>query len=72
MNRNLDRCYFRMERDGKWQNVCFSDLSAEERDRVLDGRDVNWLKSLCRYLADRIKDIGDEFDIVCYRGESDG
>ena len=72
MNRNLDGCYFRVKRNGKWGNVCFSDLSAEERERVMDVRDVDWLKSLCRYLADRIKDIGNELDIVCDRGEPDG
>lgn len=27
MQRNLDGVYFRVERDGKWQNICFSDLT---------------------------------------------
>ena len=64
MNRNLDGCYFRVERDGKWQNVCFSDLTSDERDTVMDDRGEEWLKSLCCHLADTIKEIGDQLDIV--------
>lgn len=64
MNRNLDGCYFRVNRDGKWQNICFTDLTHEERDKVLEGRTAEWLKSLCVYLADVINGIGEQFDIV--------
>lgn len=52
MNRNLDGCYFRVERDGKWQSICFSDLTAAERDKVTEGKTAEWLKSLCYHLAD--------------------
>ena len=38
MQRNLDGVYFRMERDGKWTNVCFSDLTEEEMDKVMKER----------------------------------
>lgn len=64
MNRDLDTVYFRVERDGAYYNVCFSDLSKDERARMLDGRDEKWLKHLCCILADCLKDIGDTFDIV--------
>lgn len=64
-NRNLDGIYFRVKRDGKWDNVCFSDLTDEEMDAVLEGRDVEWLKSVCKILGRTIKRIGDEFDICC-------
>lgn len=67
MNRNLDGVYFRVERDGKWGNACFSDLTEAERDKVLEGRNTDWLKFMCCHLADVIKEIGDQFDIV--RGE---
>lgn len=63
MNRNLDGVYFRIERDGKWDNVCFSDLTSEEMDKVLEDRSVNWLRSLCKVLGETIKDIGNEYDI---------
>jgi len=64
MNRNLDGCYFRIERDGKWQNICFSDLNMAERDKVMEGKSVEWLKSLCRHLADQITMIGAQLNLV--------
>lgn len=64
MNRELDGVYFRIKRDGEWCNICFSDLTQEEREKVVDGRSVEWLKSLCFHLANVLKEIGDDFDIV--------
>lgn len=65
MNRDLDGIYFRVKRDGKWDNVCFSDLTDEEMDVVLEGRDTEWLKSVCKILGRTIKRIGDKFNICC-------
>ena len=64
MDRDLDGVYFRIERDGKWQPICFSDLTEEERENVCDGRSAEWLKSLAYHLADYIKEIGEQFDIA--------
>ena len=55
MNRELDGCYFRIVRDGVGQSVCFTDLTKEERDILLADKDTQFLKNLCCYLADRIK-----------------
>lgn len=63
MDRNLDGVYFRVKRDGKWRSICFSDLTAEEREEVLKDRPVEWLKQLCCILADTIKNIGEAFDL---------
>lgn len=65
VQRNLDGIYFRVKRDEKWDDVCFSDLTHEEMEQVMKGRDVDWLKSLCIQLGRRIRSIGDEFGIVC-------
>ena len=65
MNRNLDGVYFRIERDGHYESICFSDLTKVEREDVLSGKSIEWVKSLCYILADTIKEIGDKFDIVC-------
>lgn len=62
--RNLDGIYFRVERDGKWDNVCFSDLTDEERNKVMDGRTDEWLRQMCCLLANTIRNIGEQFDIV--------
>lgn len=64
INRELDGCYFRIQRNGKCQNICFSDLTEIERDSVMKDRDERWLKSLCGHLADCLREIGDEFDII--------
>ena len=64
MNRNLDGVYFRIKRDEKWQNICFSDLTEEEMDEVMEGRPIEWHKSMCRILGKTIKNIGDQLDLV--------
>lgn len=64
MDRKLDGVYFRIKRDDKWQNICFSDLTEDEMDDVLKDRDSEWLKSMCVVLGKTIKKIGDDLDIV--------
>ena len=34
MDRNLDGIYFRVECDGKWQSICFNDLTEDEMDSM--------------------------------------
>ena len=63
--RNLDGIYFRVCRNEKWDNVCFSDLTQEEMENVMKNRDTDWLKSLCIQLGRRIRGIGDDLDIIC-------
>ena len=62
--RNLDGVYFRVQRDGKWDNICFSDLTDEEKMKVMNDRNIEWFKSMCIILGNTIRKIGDEFDIV--------
>lgn len=64
MDRNLDGIYFRVKREEKWQNVCFSDLSDTEMEDVLKDRTEEWLKNMCKILGRTIKYIGDELDIT--------
>lgn len=64
MNRNLDGVYFRIYRDAKWQNICFSDLSDDEMEEVMKDRPVEWLKSMCKILGKTIREIGDQLDIA--------
>jgi len=49
MDRNLDGVYFRIMRNGKWDSVCFSDLTEEQMDLVMDDQPIDWLKSLCKF-----------------------
>lgn len=64
-NRNLDGVFFRVKREGEYKNICFSDLTEEEMIKVLKDKDTNWLKSMCLILGKRLKEIGNEFDLVC-------
>ena len=63
MNRNLDGVYFRINRNGKYENICFSDLTEEEMKHVMYGKGVEWLENLCIILGETIHKIGDELDI---------
>ena len=65
MDRKLDGVYFRIKRNDKWENVCFSDLTEEDMLDVMSGKDETWLKSLFVILGKRIKTIGDELDLSC-------
>ena len=65
MNRNLDGIYFRVKRDEKWDNICFSDMTQDEMENVMNNRDIDWLKSMCVQLGRTIRNIGDQLDIVC-------
>ena len=68
MKRDLDGIYFRVQdEDGKWDDVCFSDLTEEQMDEMMEGRSEKWLKTLCRHLANVIKALGDDFNIVSER-----
>ena len=60
MRRNLDGVYFRI---GK-ENICFSDLTEEQQDEMMNGRSEEWLKNMCKILAKTIKTIGDQLEIV--------
>lgn len=64
MDRNLDGVYFRVEREGQWVSLCFSDLTEEQMDAVLDNRSTEWLKSLCVILGKTIRRLGDDLDII--------
>lgn len=64
MNRNLDGVYFRVKRDGKWENICFSDLTSAERLDAMKGKSEDWLKGLCIVLSETLQQVGDQFDLV--------
>ena len=61
--RNLDGVYFRVERDGKFENVCFTDLSPEEVEQVGKDKPAEWWKGLALALSDAIRDIGYVCDV---------
>lgn len=64
MDRDLDGYYFRVQRGSKWQSICWSDLTEEERYKAIDGYDEAALKRFCVGLGSVIKQIGDDLDIM--------
>lgn len=56
MDRNLDGVYFRVEREGKWQSICFTDLHEYEILEVLQGRSESWLTNLYDRLVETLLD----------------
>lgn len=61
--RNLDGIYFRVLRDGKWDNICFSDLTPSEMDGVLANRNIEWLKQLCVHIGLSLQYVGKQYNI---------
>lgn len=64
IKRNLDGVYFRIQRDGKWDSICFTDLTDDEMDEVLKGRGKEWILGLVKILAKTIQNIGYQLDLV--------
>ena len=56
---NLDGIYFRVERDGKWQSLCVSDLTPEELKSVTKDWDCNQLTIVAKELSCTLKGLFD-------------
>lgn len=63
MNRNLDGIYFRVQRDGKWQNICLSDMTNEERE-MLKKKSPEFLVGCIDHLCELLQEIGEQFDLI--------
>ena len=62
--RNLSGIYFRVKTEDGFDNICFEDLTEEDQLKVMENRDVQWLQGLAMQLADVLRGIGDDLDIV--------
>ena len=63
MMRNLSGIYFRAEVDGKWQPVCFEDLTREQQLNILKEKNIKFITELAIGLALELKTIGEKFNI---------
>lgn len=61
--RGLDSMYFRVERDGKWRDLCFTDLTSEEQKNALESFDKEALIRTCLILADTVRAVGDLYNL---------
>ncbi len=71
MDRHLDGMYFRVMRDGKWCNVCVSDMTDEEMEATIGKYKKGQLFKVARNLAHALKEVGDHFDIMAGSAEED-
>lgn len=64
MKRNLCGIYFRIERNGRYQNICFTDMTREERDKVMKEQSKECLKGICHRLTEVINEFAEVYDFV--------
>ena len=64
--RNLSGIYFKWFNDDEqnWEPRCFEDLPEEVQDHYMKDRDIGWVKSLAKQLANTLNEIGEQFDIM--------
>lgn len=67
--RDLDGVYFRVERDGRWESLCLTDLTEAERERVTEGRSPEWLRDLALVMARTLREMGDQLGVVREAGD---
>lgn len=69
VKRNLSGIYFfsiNPETNEKETRV-FEDLSEEEQDKILSNAiNEEWVRSLCKRLANTINEIGDQLDLMAH------
>ena len=71
--RNLDGVYFRVKRDGKWDSICYSDMTAAERESVIYDRmsdkpmdeQVGYYRRLAEIMANSLYDMGEQLGVMC-------
>ena len=64
MDRNLDGIYYRVKRGEKYESVCLSDMTKEERKPFLESLNKEGLIQCVDHLCDCLKEVGDMFDVV--------
>lgn len=66
MERNLDGIYFRVQRDGKWTNRCFTDLTDKEQEDLLNNHKDNptFLISLAKEIAQEYRMMASALNVV--------
>lgn len=71
--RNLDGVFYRVQRGGGWCNVCFSDMTADERREVIYDRmserpldeQVGYYRRLAELMADQLYSMGEQLGVMC-------
>lgn len=70
--RELCGIYFRVERDGKFEDICFTDMTELERKRAIYDFSPEALRNMCMVLAGVVRNLGDMFDVSAVDGDKIG
>ena len=70
--RNLDGVFFRVERNGRWCNICYSDMTPDERKEVIYDRmderpldeQVGYYRRLAEMMADQLYSMGEQLGVM--------
>lgn len=71
--RNLDGVFYRVKRGGKWTNVCFSDMTPDERREIIYDRmderpldeQVGYYRRLAELMADQLYGMSEQLGVTC-------
>ena len=65
VKRNIDSEYFRVMRDGEWQDVCWTDLDWEDKiEFSRKHNDTGWLMRMIQIMNDVARNIHEAYPIV--------
>lgn len=53
----LDGVYYRVNRNGKWENHCFSDLTKTEQEAFMSTLSPEGLKRICLVLSESLRTL---------------
>lgn len=67
--RELCGIYFRVKRDGKYENICFTDMTELEQRRAIYDFSQKDLRNMCIVLAGLVRNLGDIFDLSAAEGD---
>ena len=69
--RDLDGIYNRVRRGDRYVDRCFTDLTEEEQHTFLDQLSTEGLKRMALQLAQTLRHVGDELNIICSDDETE-
>ena len=67
--RDMDGIYFRVKRDGKWTNRCWTDLTDWEREEFGKDRPASWWQSVAEHLTKQLRYVSDYLDLSMVEGD---
>lgn len=55
----MDGIYYRVKRNGVWENVCFTDMTEEEVSHCLGDISATYWRRIAEILARRLRELGE-------------